>query len=65
MILKAVIKVQKYRADLKYGISGLSRDMLEVVGYGVYIGQKFWKWSPLSSALVGEETNSNSKPVYK
>jgi len=40
MILKAVIKEQKYSAYLQNEKSRLSRNMLEDEGYGVYVGKK-------------------------
>lgn len=39
-MLAAVIKDRKYRSYLKDGTSGLSKDLLKVVGFGVYVGQK-------------------------
>jgi hypothetical protein len=39
-MLAAIFKDQKYRSFLRDGTNNLSKDMLSVVGYGVYVGQK-------------------------
>ncbi|MCK5614337.1 hypothetical protein KAR91_71385 [Candidatus Pacearchaeota archaeon] len=39
-MLATMFMDKKYRTYLKDGTSGLSKDLLKVVGYGVYTGQK-------------------------